>query len=183
MKPNICGVTVPQQPSSKPCKLTSVLAAYLLDATPQPSTSDVRSPTRTSTEVRSPTSTSTEVRSPTSTSTEVRSPTSTSTDAYTQGNITVTGGAGAGCTSVTIYAPLDEQLHRADEQAHLIRSKGAAWRMPGMMRATGDSRTPSPMSTMFPALPGSKASWLVGAAITLAAVGAGYAVFRRRKTA
>ena len=31
--------------------------------------------------------------------------TSTSTDAYTQGNITVTGGAGRGATSVTIGLP------------------------------------------------------------------------------
>ena len=65
-------------------------------------------------EVRSPTSTRTEVRSPTRTSTEVRSPTRTSTEAYTQGNFTstVTGGAGAGATNVTIYAtPLPaEQL-------------------------------------------------------------------------
>jgi hypothetical protein len=69
------------------------------------SSSDVRSPT--STEVRSPTSTSTEVRSPTSTSTEVRSPTSTSTEAYTADNFTstVTGGAGAGATSVYITPP------------------------------------------------------------------------------
>lgn len=37
-----------------------------------------------------------------STSTEVRSPTSTATHAKTTGNITVTGGAGAGATSVTI---------------------------------------------------------------------------------
>jgi hypothetical protein len=51
----------------------------------------------TSTEVRSPTSTSTEVRSPTETST------STSTDAYTAGNVTVTGGAGAGATTVKIH--------------------------------------------------------------------------------
>jgi hypothetical protein len=72
-----------------------------------PPTSEVQSPTHTATEVRSPTSTSTEVRSPTSTSTEVRSPTSTSTEAYTQGNmtVTVTGGAGAGATSVEIHAP------------------------------------------------------------------------------
>ena len=51
--------------------------------------------------VKSPTST--EVKSPTST--EVRSPTSTetSTDAYTSGNITVTGGAGAGSTEVHIH--------------------------------------------------------------------------------
>ena len=54
-------------------------------------------------DVRSPTST--EVRSPTSTSTEVRSPTSTSTEAYTADNFTatVTGGAGAGATTVNIY--------------------------------------------------------------------------------
>jgi hypothetical protein len=51
----------------------------------------------TSTDVRSPTSTSTEVRSPTETST------STSTDAYTAGNVTVTGGAGAGSTTVRIH--------------------------------------------------------------------------------
>ena len=62
-------------------------------------------PTRT--EVRSPTST--EVRSPTRTSTEVRSPTRTSTTTWanTRGNFTstVTGGAGAGATSVTINVP------------------------------------------------------------------------------
>ena len=61
----------------------------------------------TSTEVRSPTRTrtATEVRSPTSTSTEVRSPTNTSTEAYTADNFTatVTGGAGAGATTVNIY--------------------------------------------------------------------------------
>lgn len=57
--------------------------------------SDVRSPT--STEVRSPTSTRTEVRSPTSTE--------TSTDAYTSGNVTVTGGAGDGAnTTVHIHS-------------------------------------------------------------------------------
>jgi len=57
-------------------------------------------------DVRSPTSTRTEVRSPTSTRTEVRSPTSTSTEAYTRGNFTstVTGGAGAGATTVHIHA-------------------------------------------------------------------------------
>ena len=48
--------------------------------------SSVRSPTRTSSDVRSPT----------------RTRTATSTDAYTAGNITVTGGAGAGATKVTI---------------------------------------------------------------------------------
>jgi hypothetical protein len=52
-------------------------------------------------------STDSSVRSPTSTSSDVRSPTrtrtATSTDAYTAGNITVTGGAGAGKTSVVIH--------------------------------------------------------------------------------
>ena len=59
-----------------------------------------------STEAVAPTtpgSTSTDVRSPTSTSTEVRSPTNTSTQAHTSDNVTVTGGAGAGNTSVNIY--------------------------------------------------------------------------------
>jgi hypothetical protein len=44
-----------------------------------------------------------DVRSPTSTRTEVRSPTSTATHAYTSDNITVTGGAGAGNTTVHIH--------------------------------------------------------------------------------
>jgi hypothetical protein len=51
----------------------------------------------------SPTSTRSEVRSPTSTSTEVRSPTSTATDAFTSGNVTVTGGAGKGDTVVHVH--------------------------------------------------------------------------------
>lgn len=44
------------------------------------------------------------VRSPTSTRTEVRSPTrtSTATHAYTRGNVTVTGGAGAGANTTVI---------------------------------------------------------------------------------
>jgi len=45
------------------------------------------------------------VRSPTRTSSDVRSPTRTSTWADTEGNVTVTGGAGAGRTSVTINKP------------------------------------------------------------------------------
>ena len=45
--------------------------------------------------------------SSTSTSTEVRSPTSTSTWAYTAGNVTVTGGAGDGATTVNIYTQPD----------------------------------------------------------------------------
>jgi hypothetical protein len=122
---------------------------------PTRTSSDVRSPTRTSTEVRSPTSTSTEVRSPTSTSTEVRSPTSTSTDAYTSGNVTVTGGAGDGATtSVTIYTDpkarkRNQEMRRADERAHLIRSRGAANRMPTMIRTTMAPRAPSPMPAIM----------------------------------
>ena len=63
---------------------------------------DTSGATSGNSDVRSPTSTSTDVRSPTST--DVRSPTSTktSTDAYTAGNVTVTGGAGSGDTSVHI---------------------------------------------------------------------------------
>jgi hypothetical protein len=41
----------------------------------------------------------------TATKTATATKTSTSTDAYTQGNITVTGGAGKGATSVTIGLP------------------------------------------------------------------------------
>ena len=41
----------------------------------------------------------------TSTATKTATATKTSTDAYTQGNITVTGGAGKGATSVTIGLP------------------------------------------------------------------------------
>ena len=40
-----------------------------------------------------------------STATKTATATKTSTDAYTQGNITVTGGAGKGATSVTIALP------------------------------------------------------------------------------
>lgn len=63
-----------------------------------------RNPSGNRSDVRSPTSTRTEVRSPTRTSTDVRSPTSTrtSTRALTSGNITVTGGAGAGATTVNL---------------------------------------------------------------------------------
>jgi hypothetical protein len=45
------------------------------------------------------------VRSPTRTSSDVRSPTRTSTTADTKGNVTVTGGAGAGATRVLINQP------------------------------------------------------------------------------
>lgn len=41
----------------------------------------------------------------TSTATKTATATKTSTDAYTQGNITVTGGAGKGATSVKIALP------------------------------------------------------------------------------
>lgn len=41
----------------------------------------------------------------TKTATKTATATKTSTDAYTQGNITVTGGAGKGATSVTIGLP------------------------------------------------------------------------------
>ena len=41
----------------------------------------------------------------TKTATKTATSTKTSTDAYTQGNITVTGGAGKGPTSVTIGLP------------------------------------------------------------------------------
>ena len=43
--------------------------------------------------------------SKTATATKTATSTKTSTDAYTQGNITVTGGAGKGATSVTIALP------------------------------------------------------------------------------
>jgi hypothetical protein len=68
--------------------------------------------------------TRTEVRSPTRT--EVRSPTSTATDAYTAGNITITGGDGS--TTVTIFgrpspsadprAKLPEQKNRRSEKMY-----------------------------------------------------------------
>ena len=120
--------------SEKPNK-----ASYSSDVR-SPTSTEVRSPTSTSTEVRSPTSTSTEVRSPTSTSTEVRSPTSTSTDAYTQGNVTVTGGAGAGATFVYIGVPPISQPVRSDAETDKIRSVGSAYRMTKMIKATGAPR-------------------------------------------
>ena len=43
--------------------------------------------------------------SKTSSATKTATSTKTSTDAYTQGNITVTGGAGAGATKVNIAIP------------------------------------------------------------------------------
>jgi hypothetical protein len=121
------------------------------------STSSDRSPT--STEARSPTSTSTEVRSPTSTSTEVRSPTSTSTDAYTQGNVTVTGGAGAGATTVYIGCAPEQLAVRADRESNDERSRGSASRMERMIQATSAPRVPGVMpalmdATSSPRVPG-----------------------------
>lgn len=73
-------------------------SASAQEPSPTPSPSPKASPSGTSS-----TSTSTDAHSPTSTSTEVRSPTSTSTEAHTSGNVTVTGGAGAGSTTVNIH--------------------------------------------------------------------------------
>ena len=85
--------------------------------------SSVKSPT--SSDVRSPTST--EVTSPTRTSTEVRSPTrtATSTDAFTSGNITITGGAGAGAiTTVTITAPEKTPMDKSNSVYSAEYTKG-----------------------------------------------------------
>ena len=49
--------------------------------------------------------TATKPSSKTSTATKTATSTKTSTDAYTQGNITVTGGAGKGETKVNISVP------------------------------------------------------------------------------
>ena len=51
------------------------------------------------------TTTSPKTSTASKTATSTKTATKTSTDAYTQGNITVTGGAGAGPTSVTIALP------------------------------------------------------------------------------
>jgi len=69
----------------------------------EPATAQTVSPTAPAAE-----STSTDVRSPTST--DVRSPTNTSTQAHTSDNVTVTGGAGDGNTSVNIYPGQTAQL-------------------------------------------------------------------------
>ena len=71
-----------------------------------------------------------DVRSPTSTRTEVRSPTSTetSTDAYTSGNVTVTGGAGDGDTVVHIHSNPEEQKRLATPKK---KDLPAAIAMPG----------------------------------------------------
>lgn len=145
--------------------------------------SDVRSPTRTSTEVRSPTSTSTEVRSPTSTSTEVRSPTSTSTDAYTQGNITVTGGAGAGATNVNIYRLPVGAVPRVDALQYMVRSTGVSNRMREMIHATSAPRVPGVMPAVMEATgeaPVQRRN-LIGIGFAAAALALGcYATFKKR---
>ena len=130
---------------------------------PTSTSTEVRSPTSTSTEVRSPTSTSTEVRSPTSTSTEVRSPTSTSTDAYTQGNVTVTGGAGAGPTTVYIGIPPEQLRTRADSTANKERSKGSARRMEHMIDETSAARVPAVMPALMDATSASRPKLLMPA--------------------
>jgi hypothetical protein len=61
---------------------------------------------------------SSDVRSPTST--DVRSPTKTSTEAHTSGNVTVTGGAGRGNTSVTLY-----RKNKRTKSAKVKRRKSA----------------------------------------------------------
>ena len=57
----------------------------------------------------------TSTASKTSTATRTATATKTSTDAYTQGNITVTGGAGAGDTHVTIGLPGGSLANNAKE--------------------------------------------------------------------
>lgn len=136
-----------------------LLGDYSDVRSPTSTSSDVRSPTSTSTEVRSPTSTSTEVRSPTSTSTEVRSPTSTSTDAYTQGNITVTGGAGAGAyTTVNVFRMPHGAVPRVDGQQYMVRSEGVADRMQRMINATSAPRVPGVMPDLMQATGDPRAS-------------------------
>ena len=93
--------------------------------------SDVRSPT--STDVRSPTSTRTEVRSPTSTE--------TSTDAYTSGNVTVTGGAGDGAnTTVHIHVP-------PKEDKRLPSGQGRKKHMPSAIAQAGPNDKKSSLTS------------------------------------
>ena len=54
--------------------------------------------------------------SKTATATRTATATKTSTDAYTQGNITVTGGAGKGATSVTIGLPGGSLANKSKKQ-------------------------------------------------------------------
>lgn len=81
-----------------------------------------------------------DVRSPTSTRTEVRSPTSTdtSTDAYTAGNITVTGGAGAGATTVIINK-------KPEDYERLPSGEGRRKHAPSAIEAPGPN-DPNPES-------------------------------------
>ena len=61
--------------------------------------------------------------SKTSTATKTATSTKTSTDAYTQGNITVTGGAGKGSTKVNIAIPgLASKKNKAQKAS--TKSKG-----------------------------------------------------------
>lgn len=70
--------------------------------------------------------TSSDVRSPTRTSTEVRSPTKTSTVADTRGNITVTGGAGAGATTKVIVRQIGARKPNPTPQEMSERFQGHA---------------------------------------------------------
>ena len=60
--------------------------------------------------------------SKTSTATKTATATKTSTDAYTQGNITVTGGAGKGSTTVKIGLP-GGSLANNSKKANKAKSK------------------------------------------------------------
>lgn len=62
---------------------------------------------------------STKSNSKTSTATKTATSTKTSTDAYTQGNITVTGGAGKGATEVNIAIP-----GLASKKQKAVKAKG-----------------------------------------------------------
>jgi len=58
-----------------------------------------------------------------STATKTATSTKTSTDAYTQGNITVTGGAGKGATSVNIEIPGLASKQGKPKKAKKVSSK------------------------------------------------------------
>lgn len=74
------------------------------------------------------------------TKTEVRSPTSTSTDAYTQGNVTVTGGP-HGDTTVNMGKRPRQMKKRADAKSNVIRSKGSSKKAEHLMKMTGGDLT------------------------------------------
>ena len=61
--------------------------------------------------------------SKTSTATKTATATKTSTDAYTQGNITVTGGAGKGSTKVIIGLPGGSLANHAKKASKAKASK------------------------------------------------------------